>query len=145
MENQIFFSCCLDLSCYSSCKSPNDLFCQKSKLKLSCPSLLSSRHQLIVHSNFQSNWSCERPWNHLAPMYCGKVSAKKGHGSAAELESKSSLFPNHSFHLDSDISLYTSFECQVKCTSNLESALSVTVHRITVQILIAAATVQLLK
>ena len=34
--------------------------------------------------------------------------------------------------LDSDISLYTSFECQVKCTSNLESALSVTVHRITV-------------
>ena len=33
---------------------------------------------------------------------------------------------------DSDISLYTPFECQVKCTSNLESALSVTVHRITV-------------
>ena len=74
-----------------------------------------------------------------------KVSAKKGHGSAVELESKSSLFPNHSFHLDSDISLYTPFECQVKCTSNLESALSVTVHRITVQILIAAATVQLLE
>ena len=46
---------------------------------------------------------------------------------------------------NSDISLYTSLECQVKCTSNLESALSVTVHRITVQILIAAATVQLLK
>ena len=42
-------------------------------------------------------------------------------------------------------SLYTSFECQVKCTSNLESALSVTVQRITVQILIATATVQLLK
>ena len=59
-----------------------------------------------------------------------KVSAKKGHGSAAELESKSSLFPNHSFHLDSDNSLYTPFEFQVKCTSNLESALSVTVHRI---------------
>ena len=81
-------------------------------------------------------------------MSRGKVSAKKGHGSAAELESKSSLFPNHSFHLstvDSDISLDTSFECQVKCTSNLESALSVTVHRITAQILIAAATVQLLK
>ena len=70
---------------------------------------------------------------------------KKGHGSATKLESKSSLFPSHSFHLDSDISLYTSFECQVKCTSNLESAQSVTVHRITVQILIAAATVQLLK
>ena len=65
-------------------------------------------------------------------MSRGKVSAKKGHGSAAELGSKSSLFPNHSFHLDSDISLYTSFECQVKCTPNLESALSVTVHRITV-------------
>ena len=46
---------------------------------------------------------------------------------------------------NSDIRLYTSFECQVKCTSNLESVLSVTVHRITVQILIAAATVQLLK
>ena len=30
----------------------------------------------------------------------------------------------------------------VKCTSNLESALSVTVHRITVKILIATATVQ---
>ena len=45
----------------------------------------------------------------------------------------------------SDISLYTSFECQVKCTSNLEAALSVTVHRITVQVLIAPATVQLLK
>ena len=78
-------------------------------------------------------------------MSLGKVSAKKGHGSAAELESKSSLFPNHSFNLNSDISLYTSFECKIKCTSNLESALSVTVHRITVQILIAAATVQLLK
>ena len=49
-------------------------------------------------------------------------------------------FPTiHFIDLDSDISLYTSFECQVKCTSNLESALSVTVHRITVQILIAAA------
>ena len=46
---------------------------------------------------------------------------------------------------NSGISLYTSFEFQVKCTSNLESALSVTVHRITAQILIAAATVQLLK
>ena len=59
-------------------------------------------------------------------MSHGKVSVKKGHGSAAELESKSSLFPNHPLHLDSDTSLYTSFECQVKCTSNLESALSVT-------------------
>ena len=78
-------------------------------------------------------------------MSLGKVSLKEGHGLAAEKESKSSLFPNHSFHLDSDISSYTPFECQVKCTSNLESSLSVTVHRITVQILIAAATVQLLK
>ena len=78
-------------------------------------------------------------------MSRGKVSAKKGHGSAAELESKSSLFPNQSFHLDSDIRLYTSFECQVKCTSNLESVLSVTVHGITVQILTAAVNVQLLK
>ena len=78
-------------------------------------------------------------------MSRGKVSAKKGHGSAAKLKSKSSLFPNQSFHIDSDIRLYTSFECQVKCTSNFESVLSVTVHRIAVQILIAAATVQLLK
>ena len=36
---------------------------------------------------------------------------QKGHGSAADLESKSSMFPNHSFHIDSDISsLYMSFE-----------------------------------
>ena len=33
----------------------------------------------------------------------GKVSGKKAHGSAVELESKSSLFSNHSFHIDSDI------------------------------------------
>ena len=55
------------------------------------------------HSNFQNNWSRERPWNHLAPMSRGKVSAKKGHCSDAELESKSSLFPSHSFHIDSDV------------------------------------------
>ena len=46
--------------------------------------------------------------------------------------SSSSRTEKDSDDLDSDISLYTSFECQVKRTSNLESALSVTVHRITV-------------
>ena len=34
-----------------------------------------------------------------------KEHRKKGHGSEAELESKSSSFPNHSFHIDSDIKL----------------------------------------
>ena len=62
--------------CYS-CKSPNDLFCKKPKKILSCPSLLPSRHQLRYHSNFQNNWSRERPWNHLAPMSLGKVSEKR--------------------------------------------------------------------
>ena len=64
----------------------------------------------------------------------------------AYCSSSNDVYKNSSIEIEnSDISLYTSLECQVKCTSNLESALSVTVHRITVQILIAAATVQLLK
>ena len=61
-----------------------------------------------------------------------RESIGKSHCSAAELESKSSLFPNHSFHIDSDIEfvhVIRILECQVKYTSNLESALSVTVHR----------------
>ena len=79
-------------------------------------------------------------------MSRGNVSAKMGHGSATELESKSSLFPDRSFHIDSDINfvhVIRIFECQAKCTSNLESALCI--EFITVQILTATATIKLLK
>ena len=74
--------------CYS-CKSPNDLFCKKSEIKLNSVAPVCSHHDIILryHSNFQNNWSRERPWNHLAPVSRGQVSAKKGHDSAAELES----------------------------------------------------------
>ena len=99
-ENQVFFSCCLELSVTPV--KPQTIFSVK-KIKLSCPSLLSPEQSLRYHSNFQNNCSRERPWKHLAPMSRGKVSAKKGHHLAAELESKSSSFPNHSFHIDSVI------------------------------------------
>ena len=113
--------------CYS-CKSPNDLFCKKSKIKLSCPSLLSSRHQLTV--SLQNNWSRERPWNHLAPMSRGKVSAKRVTAWPPSWSQNRSCFPTIHFIQIQISSFYTSFECQVKCTSNLESVLLVTVYRI---------------
>ena len=75
-------------------------------------------------------------------MSRGKVSAKKGHGSAAELESKLSSFP-----IDSDIKFVHVHVIRMPGKVYIESwvCLSVTVYRITVQILIATATVQLLK
>ena len=105
-ENQTFFSYCLDLS--ATPVNPQPIFSvKKSKINSVCPVCSHHDINLRYHPNFQNNWSRERPWNDLAAMSGGKVSAKKGHGSTAELESKSSSFANHSSHIDSDTTLCT--------------------------------------
>ena len=128
-EKSNIFSCRLDLSVTPENPQPI-FFCRKSKIKLSCPILLSSRHQLTVSLLIFKTTGHVSALGIPGSDVSRKSIGTKGSCSAAELESKSSLFPNHSFQIYRFRYqvLYTSFESQIKCTSNIGSALSVTVQ-----------------
>ena len=113
------------------CMSPNDLFCKKPKIKLSCLCF----HQLTVSfwlSKQLVTWApLESPGSDVPQKSIGE----KGHWLAAELHGvKIELVfqPLISYRFKYQV-LYASFERQIKCISNPEPALSVTVYRITVK------------
>ena len=125
--------------CYS-CKSPNDLFCKKNQDKTQLPqSALIKTSAYGITLIFKTidekkTWApLESPGSDVPRKSIGKKGSWLGRRAGVKIELVSQPFISYRFRYQV---LCTSFECQMKCISNLEFAPSVTVYRITVQIMI---------
>ena len=129
------FSCCLDLS--DTPVNPQTIFSEKMNDKTQLPqSALITTSAYGISPIFKTTGHASAlgiTWLRCPAEKYRQKGSQFGRRAAVKIELVSQRFISYRFRYQV---LYTSFKCQMKCTPNLESALSVTVYRITVQILI---------